>query len=385
MDRSQPKHDPASGAPAPAGDLLGAVHDANQLLSVILGRTMQLLEEEALAPAQRLRLEAIARAAGEAGDLLGGVMRQGPTDFQAAQGSLARSDLARIAEQSWDAAQAYLQATGGDTTTYSCRLDLADELIVAAPEPSVRQVVGNLLINALQAMPTGGRISVVGRHDGPRVSLSVVDEGPGMAPETLARLFELGFSEGKKGGHGIGLYHARRIATALGGDLSAASVPGEGATFVLSLPAAAGAVATEAAVSATATAAPLEMLVVDDEAAVRELLTDVLEAEGHRPTVCASAENARDHFVAGAYDLVLLDYGLPGLSGLELARVFRVQDPEVVLALVTGWGNETVAEATETGLIDLWETKPLDLNKIRHLASAAHQLQRERRARTEKE
>jgi len=356
----------AAAAVSSSTGLLGAVHDANQLLSVILGRAMQLLEDETVSSTQRPRLEAIAAAATDAAALLGGIMQGGT---EKALASPASCDLALIARQSWEAAQAYLRATGGRADVYHCQLEVADDLIAAAPEPAIRQVVGNLLINALQAMPTGGHLWLRGRREQDRVCLTVQDDGPGMSAETLSRIFQPGFSQGKPMGHGIGLHRCQSTVTALGGQLDAQSSPGQGATFLLCLPAVAG--DTETGVTA-----PLDLLVVDDEAALRELLTDVLEADGHRPTVCADAGRAQDLFQAGVFDLVLLDYGLPGLSGLELARVLRARDPAVILALVTGWGNESVASATEPGLIDLWATKPLDLTKIRRLVAAAAGLRR---------
>jgi len=106
---------------------------------------------------------------------------------------------------------------------------------------------------------------------------------------------------------------------------------------------------------------------VDDEAPVRDLLADILATDGHRITLATDGEEALKLFAPGQFDLVLVDYALAGLTGLDVARAVKQADRAITVALVTGWGNERARAAADPGLVDWWETKPLDLPKIRRL------------------
>jgi signal transduction histidine kinase len=129
-----------------------------------------------------------------------------------------------------------------DSAQHPIRLRVEDGegILVPADPARLRQCLENLVANAIQQSPAAVPVSVFvrrsrGAKQEPRVSIEVVDEGPGIAPDFLPHLFER-FSTRERGGLGLGLYIAKRIATAHGGDLGVQSQPGKGARFILSLP-----------------------------------------------------------------------------------------------------------------------------------------------------
>ena len=117
---------------------------------------------------------------------------------------------------------------------------------------------------------------------------------------------------------------------------------------------------------------------VDDDPAVGEMLAEVLEELGWNSTVMTSGDEALAQYKPGKFDVALVDQSLPGISGLDFASQVRASDSEIVLVLVTGWGNEDiVAKAGDFGF-DQAEEKPLTVGKIRHILSLAAALQKQR-------
>lgn len=360
--------------------ILGAVHDANQLLSVILAR-VQLLREGAAGADGHRQLAAIEQAARDAAAIVAGVFARSPA---ADPGVTASARLADLVADCWDAVTVGVRAASRGAA--ACRLvtDIATDLTAAAPAYRLRQVIANLLANALEAMPDGGTVRVSGRRSGDRIHLAIEDEGPGLTEQQCADIFTVGYTWGKAQGHGIGLSHSRRLIEGAGGTLTARSQLGEGAAFLIDLPAAtAPARAADPPAVLNSAARPgrsFNILAVEDEAPVRELLNDILANDGHRVTPAASGEEALALFVPGRFDLVLVDYALAGLTGLDVARAVKRADRRARVALMTGWGHERAQAAADPGLVDWWETKPLDLPKIRRLLAKIDQRRADRDA-----
>jgi PAS domain S-box-containing protein len=207
------------------------------------------------------------------------------------------------------------------------------------------QVVTNLLSNAIKFSPIGGRVRVSGRTAGGEVELSVSDQGRGIAPEDLSRLFRKfqqldGSNVREVGGTGLGLAICRGIVEEHGGRIGVESQPGAGSTFIVSLPVA----GADAAAPGPATAggqradAPL-ILVVDDESDLRALLRDQLEMEGFRVMEAGRALEAVELARERRPDLITMDVMLPDLDGFEAIRLLRAQPetratPVVILSAV---------------------------------------------------
>jgi signal transduction histidine kinase/CheY-like chemotaxis protein len=250
---------------------------------------------------------------------------------------------------------------------YDVTTELADVPPVAGEPSELREVLTNLILNALDAMPGGGRLRLVTGHApaAGEVRLEVIDDGHGMNDEVRARIFDPFYTTKGVRGVGLGLSVVYGIVERHGGRIEVASAPGQGTTMRVVLPAGAEAAgadaanAPEAGGTASFAAAPpgaagrgtpevpaLHVLVIDDEPGVRSLLAELLRAAGHRAVEMASgrealvalAEAEADGTAGRAFDLVLTDLGMPDMSGWDVARaVGGIEDPPPVV-LVTGWG-----------------------------------------------
>ena len=235
------------------------------------------------------------------------------------------------------------------------------------------QVVYNLVSNAVRFTPQGGSVRVAARADGGFVEISVADTGIGIAPENLGYIFEMfaqaPSGEARRDGLGIGLALVKGLVHAHGGTVEARSEgPGRGATFTVRLPvaeASAGESGAEAA-PRTSTGAHSRVLVVDDMRDTAESLASLLKLRGHETFVAFDGREALRMADELRPDVVILDVGMPGMSGYEVARALRGRPwaADVLLIAVSGWGQDKDRErATEAGF-DVHFTKPADPERI---------------------
>ncbi len=254
----------------------------------------------------------------------------------------------------------------------------AEPLWVDGDAVRLAQVVSNLLDNAAKYTPEGGRIEVRADREGALVAVRVRDNGPGIPAEALPRIFEM-FNRGGRGqvrgeaGLGIGLALARRLAQMHGGTVDATSEgAGRGAEFTLRVPAASGAGEAEAAGEAPPAVASRRILVVDDNRDAAESLAMVLRAIGAEVRVAGDGTDALAVFADYDPAVVLLDIGMPGMSGYDVARALRERFPQRRPALIalTGWGQEEDrARAREAGF-DHHLVKPADIGRLQSLLAS---------------
>jgi signal transduction histidine kinase len=231
--------------------------------------------------------------------------------------------------------------------------DYGDVPPVTANDTRLGQVFLVLLVNAAQAMTEGGvarnRLRVTTRLDPDgRVRTSVTDTGPGISPEHLTRIFDPFFTTKKLGeGTGLGLSIAYNIVTSLGGQLEAVSPPGQGATFHVVLPAAAGAVRARSGKTPNQTiiaSTPVRVLVIDDEPDMGSLITRMLG----RSAVVTSALSGRRglELLEGAeFDLVLCDVMMPDVSGPQVYRAIATKFPRLLPRVVMMTGGAFTSES----------------------------------------
>lgn len=242
---------------------------------------------------------------------------------------------------------------------------------VSGDDTRLEQIVTNLLSNAVRYSPDGGTVHLTLSRDAGRVHLAVRDEGVGMSAELLPRVFDL-FVQGERGvarsqgGLGIGLTLAHRLALLHGGDLEAHSDgEGRGSRFTLTLPAIdppAGD-ATPTSPDSGARSQALAVLLVDDNDDGRTMLRRWLEAAGHQVTEAVDGPQALARAAAGAFDVALVDIGLPGLDGHEVARRLRGMGPRFArmpLVAITGYGAPQDRARSQAAGFDLHLVKPID-------------------------
>jgi CheY-like chemotaxis protein len=233
--------------------------------------------------------------------------------------------------------------------------DLAADLGAVFADPSqVEQVIANLAINARDAMTDGGRLlirtsetildagearTIGGLDPGTHVVLLVGDTGVGMDRATLDRVFEPFFTT-KEPGTGLGLATVYGIVKQSGGGIRVESSPGEGTTFQIYLPMVDAPVERDAPREAAAelSLVPLDVLLVEDDPRVRELVRQLLVRTGHDVTAAGTPSDALAAAGARHFDLVLTDYLLPEMDGLQVVdRLRRLYDNHVAVVLMSGW------------------------------------------------
>jgi CheY-like chemotaxis protein len=237
---------------------------------------------------------------------------------------------------------------------------------VSGRNAELREVLTNLILNAVDALPRGGRLTIRTWSEPGRAFVSVADSGPGMPEETRGRAFEPFFTTKGVRRLGLGLAVAYGLVSSHGGDIGLESGEGRGTVVTFWLPAAA---ATEAAApAATDGERHGRILVVDDEADVREVLADVLAAQGHTVTLAGGGQEALAYLERDPFDLVITDLGMPDVNGWDVARAVKSGRQELPVLLLTGW-----ADAVEAGVgrVDAVIKKPFDMTKLAAAVNAA--------------
>ena len=242
----------------------------------------------------------------------------------------------------------------------------------------LEQVVVNLLTNAAKYTDDGGRIALSVRQEGDVAVLRVRDTGVGIAAELLPDIFDL-FTQGERsldraqGGLGIGLCLVKRLVELHGGTASATSVLGQGSEFTVTLPALAAlteiATAPLPALSLPAAvpdAKGCRVLIVDDNVDAAEMLAALLELSGHTVRTAFDGPSGLQAALDHPQDVILLDIGLPGLTGIEVAeRVRREPALEpIVLVAMTGYGQESDRKRSRDAGFDHHLTKPADFAEL---------------------
>jgi signal transduction histidine kinase/CheY-like chemotaxis protein len=340
----------------------GMAHHVNNLLAVISGRT-QLLLARGPEPQTRRPLEIIQRATFDAAEVVRRVLGfvsipAAPTAAPIDLNEMVR-EVVELTRPRWrDEAQMR-------SRTIDVRLDLGDTGPVAGEAPALREVVMNLIFNALDALPQGGRIRVKTWNHDDWVFCAVADDGVGMDDEVRRRALEPFFTTKGPQGTGLGLSVANSIVQRHGGELSLRSNDGQGTVVTLRLP---RALATTTAVEPAPTLAgsTLRILVVDDEQAVREVLTDSLVEDGHTVVTAASGPECLARLADGAkVDVVLTDLGMPEMTGWDVARAVRARHPGLPVGLITGWAVALDISEEERRAVDFILAKPYTTEALR--------------------
>jgi len=262
-------------------------------------------------------------------------------------------------------------------------VELSREAIELDADPvRLSQVFTNLLNNACKYSEPGGRISIATRAEGDEAVIAVRDTGLGIPPELLTDIFDMftqvpRSAECVQSGLGIGLTLVQRFVAMHGGSVQAHSEgEGRGSEFVVRiprLPAAVGALAAAPDDEASASGSSLRVLVVDDNTDAAEALEILLQINGNRTRVVHDGEAALQAAASFRPDVILLDIGLPLLSGYEVARRIRAEDwgKRITLIALTGWGQDDDRRKSADAGIDHHLVKPVDAATILGLVGEA--------------
>ncbi|HXR99040.1 MAG TPA: ATP-binding protein [Pyrinomonadaceae bacterium] len=274
-------------------------------------------------------------------------------------------------------------------------LHIGSNAMVLGDDSELREVLVNMVFNAVDAMPEGGTLSLTSRTAGEQVIVAVVDTGVGMYPEVRSKIFDPFFTTKGKAGLGLGLAVSFGIIRRHGGNIDVESQYGKGTEFRITLPLAKIA---EKSIDPVAVAAVLEntdpgiseaepekrsptrLLVVDDEDFVRDLLGEILEGEQCEVHLAESGSTALSLFQEHEFDGVFTDVGMPGMSGWELAREIRLINKKVPIAVITGWGEAVGSHEQKAAGVDWVVAKPFTADRIADLVRDISRLGRRRQA-----
>jgi PAS domain S-box-containing protein len=239
---------------------------------------------------------------------------------------------------------------------------------VEADQARVEQIVMNLLSNAMKYTPRGGSILIAVGGDGRVARLSVKDSGAGMTPQMIDRIFDL-FYQGERtldraeGGLGIGLTLVRRLVELHGGRVEAESLgPGHGSTVTVELPQIAAPTSSGHAAQDPPAPSPRRIVIVEDSRDSREMLRYLLEHAGHEVHEAGDGPRGLQAILELRPDIALVDLGLPGLDGYEVARKVRADEAgrAVRLVALTGYGLPDDLRRSEDAGFDAHLVKPVD-------------------------
>jgi PAS domain S-box-containing protein len=252
----------------------------------------------------------------------------------------------------------------------------AENVRIEADPARLRQVIANLIHNAAKFSPPGGPIEVLADRVDNEVIFRVRDSGIGISPDLLPHIFDLftqaeGSLDRPQGGLGIGLTLIKRLVEMHGGHVRAISAGlGTGSEFEVHLPIAA-ATRSQATAAASKTQAHRRrrVLVVEDNHDAAEALTMLLELFGHDATVVSDGSGAVEAVRNAAFDIALVDIGLPGIDGYEVARRIRMipKGKAMLLVAVTGYGQDTDKQHARSAGFDEHLTKPVKIERLKAL------------------
>ena len=240
---------------------------------------------------------------------------------------------------------------------------------------ALQQVLVNIINNAQHAMREkggGGLLTIATRCDGRACTVEVTDNGPGISPENLKRIFDPFFSTKRVGqGTGLGLSIAYGTVKDHGGTILARSRPGVGTTFVMEFPASAAADEVHEPVLAAETSverfAPgKRILVVEDEGSLSEMMCEALSAEGHHVDAASNGFTAREMLLSARYDLIISDIKMPNMGGRELYDAVLQMDPDLARKIIFSTGDSVSAEthAFFQKVGNPYLTKPFNLTDL---------------------
>jgi signal transduction histidine kinase/CheY-like chemotaxis protein len=341
----------------------GMAHHLNNLFAVILGRLDTMLVKLP-DPDSRRYIEIIQRAAQDGAEVVRRVQR-----FSRVQ-PVSRAtpvDLNQLAQEVLELTrprwhdEAQLRQIRIDTA-----LDLGGIKPVAGELAPLREVLMNLVLNAIDAMPGGGRLTIRTWSDALHVHCAVTDTGSGMPDEVRQRVFEPFFTTKGPKSTGLGLSATYGIVQRHNGKIDLDTVPGRGTTVHITLPAALPTARPPASAPPAAAAVQLRVLVVDDEPEVRSAVADMIGTAGFTAIQAAGGHEALAWLdtPGQGVDLVLTDLGMPGMTGTDLARSVKGRWPHLRLGLMTGWDETEAPVGEASSIVDFVIAKPFKLSAL---------------------
>ena len=352
----------------------GIAHDFNNLLQAILGYAQLMARSPGNADVVRRGLDVIEKAANGGAETVRRIqkfarLRPDEPFVTMDLNQVVRDSLA-ITRPRWEEKK----VKGG--VPLKLELELGPVPVVMGRPAELNEVITNLVLNAIDAMPKGGTLRIRTRlGDHRHAVITVADTGMGMSEEVRKKVFDPFFTTKGEEGTGLGLSVSHSIIERHGGDLRVDSRPGEGTTFTITLPIGMGPSDETTQGGDPGVERKGRILLVDNDPQVLSILGEMLKDAGHHVLPVPSGPEALRVFVASGFDLVITNVGMPEMSGWDVAEQLRARDPDVPVIFITGWGlqEEDQARCRRLGISALLfkPVPPPDLHRKVQVALAA--------------
>jgi PAS domain S-box-containing protein len=339
----------------------GVAHDFNNSLAAILGRAQLIL--------RRVTDEDVVRSLGiivtAAEDAAATVRRIQTFARKSVAAELELLDVASLLRDAIEITRTRWQNEArAEGSNLDVTLNAEDGLFTLGNASELREVFVNLIVNAVDAMPQGGSLTICGNRNGERLRLRFADTGTGMIEDVRERVFEPFYTTKGVHGTGLGLAVSYGIIERHQGLISVESKTGKGTIFYIDLPHAEQTGPALEVNKPDAQTASLSVLVVDDEEFVRETLAEMLEDLDHRVVTVEGGREALQKISNGDFDLVFTDLAMPEMDGWETARAIRKSHPGLPVVLVTGYGATAQPPSGEQDLVAGIIGKPFDFDQV---------------------
>jgi signal transduction histidine kinase len=345
----------------------GIAHDFNNNLTPILGFAELLLENDKLLDNKteaRRCLEMLRTSAKDAASVVSRLRefyRPAETDEE-----FPVVDLAKIVQQAVSLTEPkWRRQTQAKGLTVEVVADAKAAPFVGGQESALREVLTNLIFNAVDAMPEGGRVSIETAIEGDDAVIRVRDTGTGMTEIVRQRCLEPFFSTKGERGTGLGLSMVYGIIERHRGKLEIGSTVGQGTTFIIRLPLAENSPLIAATPAGPRSKSLLNVLIVDDEPRILEVVSAYLRCDGHSVTTAASGREALEKFQRNDFDLVVLDRVMPEMSGDQTARFIKQVRHDIPVIMLTGFGALIEVTGSQPAPVDVVLNKPVTLDALR--------------------
>jgi signal transduction histidine kinase/ActR/RegA family two-component response regulator len=352
----------------------GVAHDFNNSLAVILGNIQLLLYqlEDLRTEEIREQLKILERSTKDGAETVRRIqeftgVRKDREFIGVSLGEIIK-EVVTITQPRWkDQAQA-------EGVQIELTMQVEEVPFVFGNPSELKEVLTNVVFNAVEAMPEGGRITVSARPHGSWVEVRIADTGVGMREEVRKRVFDPFFTTKGVTNSGLGMSVSYGIVRRHGGEILIETEPGKGTTFIIHLPSVHPEEEMKEEERPVRAVPPARILVIDDEAAVRDILSRMLKTQGHQVVAASDGEEGIERFGGEAFDLVLTDLGMPKVSGWEVGKALKKMNPKVPVAIITGWGMELNREKMRESGIDLIISKPFNVDQVIQVVSEALEL-----------
>jgi signal transduction histidine kinase/ActR/RegA family two-component response regulator len=346
----------------------GVAHDFNNLLAAILGRA-QLLLLRVTDPTARQWLQIIERSAADGAKTVRRL--QEFTRIRRDQPAVS-VDLNQVIREALELTEsAWRLEPPRRGILIEAVSDLAPDLPTTLSDPAeLREVMTNLILNAVDAMPRGGSLTLSTARRGDFIELRVADTGVGIPEAVRGKIFDPFFTTKGPKGTGLGLSMTYGILSRHGATITVESQEGHGAVFSMLFPVGGAPKAAVPDASAMLPAVKLRCLVVDDEEAVGDVLADVLRSAGHEVVVARDATEGLSRVRNEPLDLVFTDLSMPGMTGWELARAVRDAAPGLPVILVSGFAVEVSPDELQASGVHSVLAKPINIGDVLEAAAA---------------